>query len=73
MINTIKNFVHKVEYSSLQRPVLSNLFAGFGLYYALNIKDSYLEAGMALTVPSVYFGYNLYKGSFDNVMNKILR
>lgn len=61
-------YFQKINYH--KRSIVSNLFAGIGLYHAINHEDSYLQAGCAVIFPSIYMGYQSFKNQ-DKIIDKI--
>lgn len=53
-----------------RRPILSNLFAGVGIYHALYNEDSAAQAVLAFLVPSVYLGYHAFK-NYDKIKKEV--
>ena len=65
-----------VKNTPTQRGVISNLFAGMGMSYAIygNEKPKYLQVPIAYMFPSMYVGYHSYKNRqkiIDSLMASI--
>jgi len=53
---------HFIKLSApVKRPMLSNFFAGLGMYHAIYNEDSTAQVILALFAPSMYIGYHSYK------------
>ncbi len=60
-MTNIREYIIKVTNENLTRPVISNLFAGLGIYHAVYNEESPLQVPLALFFPSVYVGYHSLK------------
>lgn len=71
-MNNLKNIQeHVVKLSTNgRRPILSNLFAGLGIYHAVYNEDSASQAVLAFIAPSVYVGYNSFK-NYDKIKEEV--
>lgn len=68
-LKTVQEHFVKLS-TNTRRPILSNLFAGVGIYHAVYNEDSGMQAVLAFLVPSVYVGYHSYK-NYDRLKGEV--